>query len=335
MVFISYKSEDVDLARKIAEAMMSVGMRVWFAEYKILDSEWDVMNSSWDDFTKVIQKGIERSSSGICLTSEAYGESKYCLFEMSMLLEKLGPDKLIEVKTPGDLKLYEKFPALKNVPSIFHRTLEATFNELLSMGTIGLLPKVYITNTRPSTGVKHLNYEDWGIQFDTSEWNLLSKGENRKVYYRQLEDVKLYLHISRHLLVGDDNKVELFESKGIDDRVIYEYNLRNTYRYINQSLRRFLNKINLIGIHLFFFKGYNHFGFTYQISGPFSTLFTKKLIRQYTITLPYPDVNNRSPNCQKAEIIIKASTLRLGKSTRLKDFLKYIPFFDAFVRSGT
>lgn len=39
--FITYKSEDADLVRNVADQLIASGIRVWFAEYQVLLQNYD------------------------------------------------------------------------------------------------------------------------------------------------------------------------------------------------------------------------------------------------------------------------------------------------------
>ncbi len=64
-LFISYASEDADLARSLAARIIRAGLVPWFADYSILLDELD-------DFEAAIELGIQRSSHGILLVSSSY-----------------------------------------------------------------------------------------------------------------------------------------------------------------------------------------------------------------------------------------------------------------------
>jgi hypothetical protein len=51
MLFISYKSEDANLVRAVAERLMACGNEIWFAEYRVLPE-------NYEEFDMLIDEGL-------------------------------------------------------------------------------------------------------------------------------------------------------------------------------------------------------------------------------------------------------------------------------------
>ena len=324
MIFISYKSEDYKLARKIAEGLIVSGQKVWFAEYRVLDT-------NWEDFLASIKKGINESVFGICITNNKYLNSDHCMMELEHLINKLGPDNLIEIKNPGSPEIYQSVPLLRNANKIEYIDIRNVFKYFEEIGLIRNIPKRYLDNLIKPQRVKNLKYLDWGISFDSSNWQLVSSGENKKRYLRNVEGVTLYLYVERYILINNDQQEELFRSEGRNDRENFMINLKLIKRF-RRRMRFFLTGIKLFGAHLFIVKGYSHLAFTYRFKGLLS-LFRKKILRQYVITLPYPLEAKTGEPRETGVIIIKGSIFNFSKSDTLNNFLEYAPLFDNFVES--
>ncbi len=97
-VFVSYKSEGVDAARRITDLALANHLKPWFAEYLI-------RLHSRDRFQEAITRGIANSRTGIIFTSSGYFKSSHCLTEMRQLVEKNGSSGIIEVYLPGETRI--------------------------------------------------------------------------------------------------------------------------------------------------------------------------------------------------------------------------------------
>ncbi|MBI5958270.1 MAG: toll/interleukin-1 receptor domain-containing protein [Chloroflexi bacterium] len=97
--FISYKSDDANSVRRIAERLMAGGYRVWLAEYYSL-------LPNYDDFQTEIDKGIEGCSYALLFTTPQYTESGYCEQEALDLCRRLKPENIIEIslEEPNDAR---------------------------------------------------------------------------------------------------------------------------------------------------------------------------------------------------------------------------------------
>lgn len=97
--FISYRSDNANVVRRIAERLMAGGYRAWFAEYSVL-------LPNYDDFQTEINRGIQGCSYALLFTSKSYAESKYCEQEARDLCRRLKPEHIIEicVEQPNDAR---------------------------------------------------------------------------------------------------------------------------------------------------------------------------------------------------------------------------------------
>jgi hypothetical protein len=117
-VFISYKSEDVVLARQIADSLLSAGRRVWFAEYQVLLHRRD-------RFSHAIQEGIANARFGIALTNDRWAASPHCRFEMEALLKAMGAGRVLEIRVPREPMPHRQHPLLAASPHLESADLRA------------------------------------------------------------------------------------------------------------------------------------------------------------------------------------------------------------------
>jgi hypothetical protein len=97
--FLSYKSEDANLVRQVAECLVSNGFSVWFAEYEVL-------LPNYKEFNVAIDHGLENCEYGILFTNTAYWESEYCTYEAEYLDEHLGPDRVLDISLTVSTNLF-------------------------------------------------------------------------------------------------------------------------------------------------------------------------------------------------------------------------------------
>ena len=88
--FLSYKSEDADVARQVAECLVSNGFSVWFAEYEILLPDYDV-------FQAAVDNGLKNCTFGLLFTNPRYWASRHCQQEAAWLRENLTSERVIDI----------------------------------------------------------------------------------------------------------------------------------------------------------------------------------------------------------------------------------------------
>ena len=76
-VFLSYRSEDVALVRLVAERLMSLNIRVWFAEYQIL-------LHARHRFQAAIDRAVPASRWFAAFTRPTYYQSQHCMSELEL-----------------------------------------------------------------------------------------------------------------------------------------------------------------------------------------------------------------------------------------------------------
>lgn len=94
--FLSYKSENSNEVRRVAERLIASGHRVWFTEYEIL-------LRNYDDFEPHIRRGIRHSSWVVLFTTDLYATSQHCRNEVEWSKARFhdDPSRIIQVRLGG------------------------------------------------------------------------------------------------------------------------------------------------------------------------------------------------------------------------------------------
>jgi hypothetical protein len=99
-IFISYRATHSMFARQVADQLISAGSEVWFAEYETFD--WRLRrDETWVE--SKISDGIQNSKRGIVFTSDDYMKSPACRFELSLMLDRIGVGKIVQISLDGAL----------------------------------------------------------------------------------------------------------------------------------------------------------------------------------------------------------------------------------------
>ncbi|MBP1660241.1 MAG: Ankyrin, partial [Candidatus Aminicenantes bacterium] len=114
-VFLSYKSEDANLVRQVAEQLIGCGLDVWVNEYRILAGDYE-------KFQDGINDGLSRATHAIVFTNNRWAGAEWCRYEMNGLLARI-PDRsrIVEVAIPWEDKPREVFPDLLGRPAVVYR----------------------------------------------------------------------------------------------------------------------------------------------------------------------------------------------------------------------
>lgn len=93
-IFLSYKSEDANLVRLVAEYLIAGGLDVWFNEYQILPE-------NYERFTEAIDEGIRQATHAVVFTNNRWSRADWCLYEMKGLLRSIADrSRIVEVCIP-------------------------------------------------------------------------------------------------------------------------------------------------------------------------------------------------------------------------------------------
>jgi len=304
--FISYKSQNVQIARKIADQMIADGMRVWFAEYQILLEKRE-------DFLFAIERGLSQSEYGIAITNNNYIQSECCKYELENLLRNCGSKKIIEVMMPKENEPHCVFPELNDSYMIE----SADINEILagiSKNTDSVFTNIVDTHS-VSKQIFEGKCEGVHFELDCSGWKQTSKGSaNGNNYglgaeFQYINNIKIPLFVN--IYFGLDPSIESYNRFNVsthDDRELYN----SLIDYAKQHLAKF--SANITGVHLLFYKGKSQIALTYKNAGIW--------MRKCSITLHHPAL--RFP----AEFVFT-----FGVIGSFKDYCRYVPLMDSFCLS--
>jgi hypothetical protein len=270
-VFISYKSEDIDLARRVANQLLASGVKVWFAEYQVL-------LQNFNRFQDAIDNGIANSTWAICLTNNRYIGSKFCTLELKQILDCLSPDKILEIMIPKEELPHQQFQALDNCPYVFSTNLPTIFDfihEHTGWELKPLLPDVI--NNEPNINISKCLERD--VILDTTDWRVANSG---KFILGSTDIVEMeYIHrqdeyrLMVNLVCGREYAREGQRiGQKINDRDMFDL-LR---KHAEKHTARLSAKVH--GLHLVFHQGLSQFAITYRMFGYWT--------RKYSIIFPNP-----------------------------------------------
>lgn len=258
-VFLSYKSENVHLVRRIAEALLADGYAVWFAEYQVL-------LQNYDRFQEAIDTGTRTCRYGVCFTNDRYVDSPYCRREIEQLLDpgNCGPDNIIEIMVPDEPGTRARYPDLSHAHSLEHRSIQETLAHIEK--TTG---KPVRTSVSPDTSESEdrrgfdngretysLAVQGWDVSERTYLPSTGGDLEGPKVR-RRCGDFLMW----GNLIVGDQVDNPRAWGTTLSDRQCYKYAIDFAKHYFYK--RWWWRCVERpVGLHLFFSHGFSHIGFT-------------------------------------------------------------------------
>jgi hypothetical protein len=258
-IFISYKSEDVALARRIADVLIAAGLRIWFAEYEILLHERD-------RFQRAILRGISETRFGLALTNNRWAQSEYCDFEIKRLLKVLKPASVLELRCPSEELPHGINPGLIESPSAESRDVTEilTFVERVTGLQISQSPVI----SSPKSG-RRFNAKAAGrpcsllIEGWTPTESVRSDGSLKDQKFRcdAVKDALLYVHID----LPGGSIVGPRSAQSIDDRKMFDDLVAWVPRHLHMLQTDFSVRVKVRSVHLLFHSGLSQFAVTYWV----------------------------------------------------------------------
>lgn len=278
--FLSYKSEDIDLVRVVADQLIASGVKVWFAEYLVL-------LEGREGFQDAIQRGIQRSRRGVVLSNPRYAQSKHCLQELDLLLQHCGANRILDVRLQRAPELEARYPMLQSLSRISPQPDAVEILEGIAAAA-GFALHLEGLSTAAVPQPRSARYTDpqLGYSLDVADWERvdfdirLDPGNFAGYFGRATFDG----HETRwNLLVGTPapgRRPIAMMGQVIDDRACFDQVL--------VVARDFVRRVHTRGhgVHLFFLDGYSHVVFTYWLSNSWT--------RRYSIVLPNPRTNENT-----------------------------------------
>ncbi|MCJ7682267.1 MAG: toll/interleukin-1 receptor domain-containing protein [Candidatus Aminicenantes bacterium] len=273
-IFLSYKTENANDVRKIAECLIANGLRIWFAEYKIHSDIYD----NNDILQQTIDNGIENSRYALVFTNDRWADSEYCSREMEGLLKhfQYHDEELIrnrkhheiaEIFIPKEKTPHENWPVLKNVPSLlFENDLEKVIEFIndrhwfVESLRVDIAPGIEITSGEK----KSLPY---GVSLDTSQFKECPEtifvhdarkefGGEKYFFRKEIPSGRIGLLININPYESALGPLSIAKQGNAADRLVYK-----AYRYYAKKWLDSHDKTDR-GIHLVFWNNRSHLGIT-------------------------------------------------------------------------
>ncbi|MDQ0290586.1 toll/interleukin-1 receptor domain-containing protein [Oligosphaera ethanolica] len=276
-LFISYKSEDVMLARWLSEQLIAAGIKVWFVEYCI-------PMRRQEDFQQFIDEGCHNSKSALFITNERFVSSVHCCGEVERLLQRPHSTKgmLLEICNPKEPLLHEKYTGML---AARHFDYTGTSSDALRF-VLESLGRRYrhptITSEHPqretfSFGVisYSLDMTGWDIKSRGDWWTPKAGNEGGPKFSKRIGGMR----VSGNLIVGEsDLKYPDERFKSNNDREKFKAARKYAEQFFPESSQ------DDIGLHLIIVGNTSHAGFT---------TFTDQhnWCRRYSVVLPSPKDN--------------------------------------------
>ena len=115
-IFLSYKSEDANTVRAVAEYLIAAGVSIWFNEFKVL---LDI----YDDFDRNVYDRLDEAVStcthAVVFTNNRWAGSDYCRKEMDSILRCIRRDDVLEICIPKEDIPHQIFHDLENINTIY------------------------------------------------------------------------------------------------------------------------------------------------------------------------------------------------------------------------
>lgn len=90
-LFVSYKRDNAEKARFIAEQLTTCGLRVWLDDYELA-------LSPVDDLRSALERGVRRSTGAVLLTNDLYLHSPFCRAEAEALIDHCGAERVLHLR---------------------------------------------------------------------------------------------------------------------------------------------------------------------------------------------------------------------------------------------
>lgn len=344
-VFMSYKSEDSNLVRQVAEQLIACGLDVWFNEYKILAAEYE-------RFQDGIDNGLARATHAVVFTNNRWADAEWCRYEMQGLLEHI-PDRsrIVEVAIPSENGPRERYPDLLGRPAVvFHgdprRPAHADVHDVVAAVLERLGYRTDMT-ALPATEPREAWLPTSGVTFDPGPFRLNEQKTRQQVKARAVQsDLVLGLRTVVYSLAAADvditmdvyatnfespiSRLEISDMGSSDDRAVYEAYLRYAKQWLPSEHGHFRHiEYRPKGLHLVFVDGKSQIALTYVSkmegeSGP-KTVWE----RRYAVRIPNPLADT------KGELAFVFSVgLKGDEAQQTRAFCRLAPWFDAVVTSA-
>ena len=114
-IFISYKSEDANLVRAVAEYLIVAGVNTWFNEYEV---RLDIYDDFDRDIYQKLDEAVSTCTHGVVFTNNRWAMSEYCRKEMESMLRCIQHENILEICFPNEHMPHQIFNDLERINSL-------------------------------------------------------------------------------------------------------------------------------------------------------------------------------------------------------------------------
>lgn len=260
-LFISYKSEDCNAVREIVEILISAGVPVWFAEYEVLPSQYDIFDR---DLEANLHIAVRACTHALIFSNDRWSESDYCRVEMIAICALLPARNVIEVCIPHEDMPHRKYPILESGTMIeYSHNPITTARSILEL--FGINAAASIRPAIPS-GKTMLRLWRFGLTLNPGGFEptlegsrRTSVGQGRPSAVLQAEIDGLTVKMAIILDVFDTvlRSLQISEKGAVSDRLVYK-----GYRQYAQKWE-VEKSIEIRGLHLYFWDSRSQVALTY------------------------------------------------------------------------
>jgi hypothetical protein len=292
-IFLSYKSEDVCLARLIAEQLLARGVVVWFAEFTMRLKDAICPEPA-------LEEGAKRSRFGLLITNDRFSQSEFTRLEAELLLAHCGEKQLLELRIPDQPMTHSKMPSLAGVPPDHVlawkkdqvQTCQQHVGEVLhaikAKTDLEFDPSYKEATEFKQSTIYYNEFHHYSV--DVGGWGEPKEGVADKLLFLYGNTTLCNSRVEWQIRTEPGFFLELrplpVPGEIIDDRVWLrriresaEANLRR----VNSGCFAKVRKAHWGGAHLLFKGGYSHFGLTYRAIDDRGE---KCWVRGYTLVFP-------------------------------------------------
>lgn len=332
-IFISYKSENVNIVRPVVEYLISNGLKIWFAEYQILFRQFE-------DFQSLVYQGIDNANYYLIFTNDLWAESKYCQREIERILKLKDCSKIIEICIPKEKKAHQFFPILNQVPSLdFKGNIQEILKFIVKNTTYYInlqskmldLPKQQ-TKAIPAErrfGVS-LNYG----KFTPSNLQIgLFQGkfsDGAAVFSANFDGIDVTLVITYMPIRTMLADFVISDEISFDDRLLYRYYRAQAEEFIHEA------GANPKGLHILFKNNVPHLSYTYTNTPTMNEfLFAdeNKKLTLWTRNYFFPLSNFLNDSEEEIHLSFMCEIPTNNESEEFKKFCKVSSYFDKIADS--
>ena len=253
-IFLSYKSENVELVRFISEQMQAAGHNVWFNEYRVGLGEWET------DFEQRISEGTRSAGRAVFFTNALWARSiEWCVdAEAKPLLARLPNESCLEVRLPPEPDPHRLVPGLSSVRSLDGSRMDkwsllAEIQHVLNLsgGTL----------SHSTDEAKSLNglLGEVPYSLNTGRWKVSGRTTlgDGKIIPLGLSRVENGVTLTVNVIAG---------ASGMERQPLNDRDMRQVFRNLRRIAQAYFRGNSLagecVGAHLFFHSDLSHGAFT-------------------------------------------------------------------------